>query len=51
MLICPATADESPVLEDVTDEENADYEVHYIRHGPGEHLLAGPGPSGLIAST
>jgi hypothetical protein len=41
MLICPAGADESPILEDVTDEDNAVYQVHYIKRLPDGKLAAG----------
>ncbi len=40
-MICPAAPDESPILEDDTDEENAIYQVHYIKQLPGGKLLPG----------
>jgi hypothetical protein len=34
MLICPGKPDELPALEDATDEENAIYELHFIKQAP-----------------
>ena len=39
MLICPGDPDAQPVLEDATDEDNAIYELHFIKNGPDGHLM------------